>query len=106
MEQSPAGCAEVSLVVIFNGSSLGVHTVRLRVGDEGGERGEGSIMPAMKFGTHHRLRARYSRSWLIRDNESGRVHDFGDQAFVAPWPPQPPSRSQDEGGEPAPRWFC
>ena len=39
MEQSPAGCAEVSLVVIFNGSSLGVHTVRLRVGDEGGERG-------------------------------------------------------------------
>ena len=38
MEQSQAGCAEVSLVVIFNGSSLGVHTVRLRAGDEGGER--------------------------------------------------------------------
>ena len=61
MEQNPAGCAEVSLVVIFHGSSLGVHTVRLRAGDEGGERG-GSIMPAMKFGTHHRLRARYLRS--------------------------------------------
>ena len=62
MEQNPAGCAEVSLVVIFHGSSLGVHTVRLRAGDEGGERGGGIIMPAMNFGTHHRLRARYSRS--------------------------------------------
>ena len=61
MEQNPAGCAEVSLVVIFHGSSLGVHTVRLRAGDEGGERG-GIIMPAMNFGTHHRLRARYLRS--------------------------------------------
>ena len=36
MELSPARCAEVSLVVIFNGSSLGD---RLRAGDEGGERG-------------------------------------------------------------------
>jgi hypothetical protein len=40
-------------------------------------------------------------------NEPGRAHEFGDQSFVAPRPPpQPPSKSQDEGGEPAPRWFC
>ena len=96
MELSPARCAEVSLVVIFNGSSLGD---RLRAGDEGGERGGGSIMPAMKFGTHHRLRARYSCSWLIRDNESGRAHDFGESKLrgAAPPPSSRPSPT-DEGG--------
>ena len=48
-------------------------------------------MPAMKFGTHHRLRARYSCSWLIRDNESGRAHDFGESKLRGAAPP-PSSR--------------
>ena len=30
---------------------------------------------------------------------------LANQSFVAPCPPQPPSKSQDEGGEPAPRWL-
>ena len=55
-------------------------------------------MPAMNFGTHHRLRARYLRSWLIRGNESGRAHDFGDQAFVAPRPLPAAVQAPGRGG--------
>ena len=57
-------------------------------------------MPAMKFGTHHRLRARYSCSWLIRDNESGRAHDFGESKLRGAAPP-PSSRPspRTRGGE-------
>jgi hypothetical protein len=55
-------------------------------------------MPAMKFGTHHRLRARYSRSWLIRDNESGRAHDFGESKLRGAVPPPAAVQVPGRGG--------
>ena len=65
-----------------------------------GDEGEGGVdtMLAVKPATRHRLFARYSRSWLIRDNESGRAHEFGDQSFVAPRPPPTAVQAPGRGG--------